>query len=69
MLHRKITETEPFKLVKSQPEKGKVLMVELVSELYEVGALLEPFMPETSQKIKEAVVANKKPENLFPRLD
>jgi hypothetical protein len=29
--------------------------------------MLNPFMPETSALIKEAVLANKKPANLFPR--
>ncbi len=39
----------------------------LVRELYAIAIELEPFMPETSEKIKSAVKANKKPERLFPR--
>jgi len=68
-LDQKITETAPFKLIKTDAEAGKKLIFELTQELYVVGRLLNPFMPETSKKIKEAVIANKKPETLFPRKD
>ncbi|QQG37960.1 MAG: methionine--tRNA ligase [Candidatus Kaiserbacteria bacterium] len=66
-LDQKINQMEPFKLVKTDPEKGKQLITEMVRELAFVDLLLEPCMPETSRKIIEAIVANKKPENLFPR--
>ncbi len=68
-LDQKITETEPFKLVKTDPEAGKKLIFELAQELYVIGRMLNPFMPETNRKIKETIIANKKPENLFPRKD
>ena len=68
-LDKKITETEPFKLVKTDAEAGKKLIAELVKELAAIDLMLEPFMPETSKKIIDAIVANKKPENLFPRKD
>lgn len=68
-LDKKIVETEPFKLVKSDPEKGKALIAELAGELYLIVRLITPFMPSTSEKIKVAILANKKPENLFPRKD
>lgn len=64
----RITAEAPFKLVKTDPEKGKAILVELALELYHLARLLTPFMPETSKAIKAAVLANKKPENLFPRL-
>lgn len=64
----RITTEEPFKLVKSEPEKGKQVLRELATEVYEIARLLQAFMPKTSDTIKEAVLANKKPENLFPRL-
>jgi len=67
-LDQKITETEPFKLVKEDKEAGKQLIAELAAELYVIGRMLFPFMPATNVLIKEAVLANKKPENLFPRL-
>ncbi|MEK7626753.1 MAG: methionine--tRNA ligase [Patescibacteria group bacterium] len=65
---QKINKKEPFRLVKTDPGTGKTLIVELAKELYFIARLLEPFIPNTSAKIKEAVIANKKPENLFPRL-
>ena len=68
-LDQKITQTEPFKLVKTDLEVGKKLIFELTQELYLIGRMLNPFMPETNKKIKEAVIANKKPKNLFPRKD
>ncbi|MBU1292570.1 methionine--tRNA ligase [Patescibacteria group bacterium] len=68
VLDERITREEPFKLVKSDPEAGRKNITELTHELYAVGRLLAPFMPDTSERIKEAVLSNKKPENLFPRL-
>jgi methionyl-tRNA synthetase len=68
-LDQKITATEPFKVIKTDPEAGKKLIFDLTQELYFIGTLLEPFLPETSKKIKEAVLSNKKPETLFPRKD
>jgi len=66
-LDRKIVETEPFKLIKTDPEKGRELIADLATELYEVVRMLNPFMPETNRIVKETILANKKPENLFPR--
>lgn len=68
VLDARITAEEPFKVVKLEPEKGVALIKALVESLYEISYDLQPFMPETSEKIKVAVLANKKPENLFPRL-
>jgi methionyl-tRNA synthetase len=68
-LDQKITETAPFKLIKEDPEAGKKLIFDLTQELYLIGRMLNPFMPETSKKIKEAIMANKKPDNLFLRKD
>lgn len=66
-LDRKIAETEPFKLVKTDAEKGRALIASLVRELAAIDLLLEPILPTTSKKIIEAIVGNYKPENLFPR--
>lgn len=68
-LDQKITETAPFKLVKSDLEAGKKIIFDLTQELYLIGRMLNPFMPSTSETIKKAVVENKKPENLFARKD
>ncbi len=67
-LDERITKEEPFKLVKSDPDAGKENIRQLTRELYTIGRLLAPLMPETSAHIKEAVLSNTKPENLFPRL-
>ncbi|MBI5406041.1 methionine--tRNA ligase [Candidatus Kaiserbacteria bacterium] len=67
-LDERITREEPFRLVKKDPERGRALIGELVTELYWIARLLNPFMPETSEIIKRAVRENKKPENLFPRV-
>ena len=64
-----ITETEPFKLIKSEPEKAKAILSNLRLDLLHIGRLLFPIMPETSATIRTAVRANKKPENLFNRLE
>jgi len=66
-MDQRINAEEPFKLVKTEPEKAKQVMRELVTELYLVARMLAPFVPETSKTIKNAVLENKKPANLFPR--
>jgi methionyl-tRNA synthetase len=65
-----ITSTEPFKLIKTQPEAAKELLREYVTKLYTVARMLHPIMPETSNQIKSLIKENKKPSNpLFPRLE
>jgi methionyl-tRNA synthetase len=65
---QEITIREPFKVVKDDPETGKAHIRTLRRRLQLIGFWLQPFMPETSKHILDAVAANKKPENLFPRL-
>lgn len=67
LLDQKITDEKPFTLVKSDPEKAKKVIAELVRELCAIARMLNPFMPETSKKILYAVQQNKKPVSLFPR--
>jgi methionyl-tRNA synthetase len=68
-LDQKIQDTEPFKLIKTDKDAAKEIIKELVIDLYTIGRMLNPLLPETSQKIKEAVKANKKPEKpLFVRI-
>ncbi|HWH16088.1 MAG TPA: methionine--tRNA ligase [Candidatus Paceibacterota bacterium] len=64
----RITAEEPFKVVKEDPEAGRRIIAELVGEVHQIGAALAPFLPETSRVVTEAARANRKPENLFPRL-
>jgi len=67
-LDARITAEEPFKLVKIDPERGKEAIRLLVNDLHDISYSLQLSMPETAEKIKQAVRENKKPENLFPRL-
>jgi methionyl-tRNA synthetase len=67
MLDGRLTTEKPFAVVKEDKEKGKEMIVECLTELYLIARLLQPFMPKTSDAIKTAIRANKKPENLFPR--
>lgn len=65
-----IQETQPFKLVKTNKEEGVKIIQDLVIRLYTIGQMLNPIMPDTSQKIIELVKVNKSPEApLFLRKD
>jgi len=66
-LDQSITATQPFKVVKTDPEKGKELITELVVGLARIDVMLEPVIHDAARKIWEAIKQNKKPENLFPR--
>jgi methionyl-tRNA synthetase len=70
ILDKKIQETEPFKVVKVDLEKGKELITEMVLELYAIARMLHPLLPETNEKLKKLIRENKKPEApLFLRKD
>lgn len=64
-------EHEPYKAIKSDDEtvraKAKEDVIKMVKHIYHIAEALEPFMPETAEKIKATVKANKKPETLFAR--
>ena len=68
-LDERITAEEPFKLVKIDPESAKNIIKELVAEVYTIAQLLNPFLPSTCEIIKAAIAENKKPDNLFARLE
>lgn len=68
-LDRRITKEEPFKLIKTDAARGKKLISELVHELAAIDLMLEPLLPHTSKRIIKAIMANKKPGNLFPKKD
>ena len=69
-LDQAITSTEPFKLVKVDPERAKSLLTDYVCQLATVAQMLVPVMPDTSAAILDLIAQNKKPEQpLFPRLD
>ena len=65
-----IQQSEPFKLVKADPAKGKELIAELVINLHAICQMLAPFLPATAEAIKTAIKANKSfTTPLFPRKD
>ncbi|OGI67935.1 methionine--tRNA ligase [Candidatus Nomurabacteria bacterium RIFCSPHIGHO2_01_FULL_42_15] len=69
-LDRFIQETEPFKVVKTDKEKGKKIITDMVLRLYTIARMLNPIMPETNILLKALIKANKKPDKpLFPRKD
>ena len=68
-LDQRITADAPFKVIKEDTEKGRAIITELVHELAAIDLMLEPILPQTSKKIIDAIMANKKPENLFLRKD
>jgi methionyl-tRNA synthetase len=70
-LNAYIQKTEPFKTIKTDPTKAKTDVKYVLEQLYRVGVDLEPYMPETSKRIRTAVLegsgSNALP--LFPRLE
>ena len=65
-----IQENQPFKVIKTDKEKGKEMIIKLVVNLYSVARMLNPILPETSEKIKELIKQNKTPQKpLFARKD
>ena len=64
-----ITAKEPFKLVKTDREAAYAIISELVRSVYSIAYHLKPFMPVTADTILAAIESNKKPDNLFPRLE
>ena len=64
-----IQETEPFKVIKVDEEKGKALITEMVERLASLATLLEPFLPNTSDEILRLIKQHEMPEApLFNRL-
>lgn len=66
-----IQKSEPFKKIKTNVEEAKEDITSLMLGLEKLAVSLEPFLPETSEKISEAL-KNPKEENiprLFPRIE
>lgn len=64
-----IQNTQPFKLIKTNPDEAKAHVVYLLGALWRISVALYPFMPETTNKIQESIKENKLPEVLFARKD
>ena len=70
LLDQEIQETEPFKVIKVDKEVGRKMISGLVIKLYSIARMLNPIMPETSERIIELIKQNKSPEMpLFVRKD
>jgi len=67
MADKFVEENRPWELVKNDPEKFKEVMKKLIEDLAFVAELMIPFMPETSDKIKQ-MIKDKRTENLFQRI-
>src|SRR3990167_11046748 len=65
--NKKIDEEKPWELVTSDPERFRKVMGELLERLYVISRLLDPFMPDTANKIRKAL-EDKKTELLFQRI-
>lgn len=67
-LDKYITDTEPFKTFKVDPEKARADVHHVITGLARVSVLLQPIMPATADKIKELITKREKPsEPLFGR--
>jgi methionyl-tRNA synthetase len=66
-----IDKSKPWELYKTDPDKVRELLVQLCSLLYDISAKLAPVMPETADKIRKALEAEKivKAEPLFLKID
>ncbi len=62
-----IAETKPWELLKTDESKFREVMPKFLADIQLVGTLVEPFLPETAEKIKKAL-ANKELPMLFPRI-
>jgi len=62
-----IEEKKLWGLVKTNPKEGKKVLAELLCLISEIGLAIAPFMPETSERIKEILRTNKS-TLLFPRI-
>ncbi len=66
-LDRIITEKTPFKLYKTDPEKAREIVSELVSSLASIARAIRPIMPTSAFVIESAIKENTALPPLFPR--
>ncbi|HSE35259.1 MAG TPA: methionine--tRNA ligase [Candidatus Paceibacterota bacterium] len=68
-LDRYIQETEPFKVVKVDADRGRTLITEMLERLAAIAQVLQPFLPRTAVEIQTCIREHKMPEKpLFLRL-
>lgn len=64
-----LEKNKPWELIKQNTDKAKLVLIDLLSILNAISQLIQPFMPETSDKIDDQLKQIKKTETLFPRID
>lgn len=62
-----VNDNKPWELAKSNPQEFKKIMGELLERLYVIAYLIEPFLPETSEKMRTSLETGKT-ESLFQRI-
>ncbi len=70
-MNKYIDETKPWTLAKTEPEKAKRILLELIFALKQVAVWIAPFMPQTAEEMKRRLAAGpiEKYAPLFPRLE
>lgn len=69
-LDKYITDTEPFKKFKIDPDQARADVHHCITGLARISVLLQPIMPVTSEKMKELILKREKPsEPLFARVE
>jgi len=67
---RFIQEAEPFKTIKTDPERAKKDIKKSLERLWNVSELLEPFLPSTSESIQNLIQdSSLEMKPMFPRAD
>jgi methionyl-tRNA synthetase len=66
-LEKYIQEKEPFKKIKENEVEAKEDIQHLMRETWRIGIMLQPLMPETSEKMIKAFRDKEAIGNLFPR--
>lgn len=70
-MNKYIDETKPWTLAKTEPEKAKVILLELIFALKYLAVWLAPFMPDTATEIGRRLATGpiEKYPPLFPRIE
>lgn len=65
---QQIQTDRPFEVTKTDPARAAEMISSYVTSLWAISVMLAPLLPDTSEKIQQAIRANKKPEDpLFGR--
>lgn len=67
-LNAEIENSKPWELAKNDPKELSRVLSFIYENLFAISELIEPFMPETSEKMKKQL-KTLEPEPLFPRLE